>query len=91
MSGQDKKIKRPVNVDLEGRLRVIGQSRASFQFVSDEGDGYDIFALYKAGEGPHLMPKHFEEWAEQLEYVAEWCRKKAAELSKNNSIESKED
>jgi hypothetical protein len=77
-------MKRPLNVDIECNLRVIGHSKASFQFISDEGDGYDIIGLYMEGEGPDLKPHHFEEWSEQLGYAAEWCRKKAEALSKKS-------
>lgn len=74
--------KRPLNVDIRCRLRVIGWSKDSFTFESDEGDGYDIFPIYSEGEGPSLQPEHYEEWAEQLSYAAEWCREKA-EVNRN--------
>lgn len=82
--------KRPLNVDLDCNLRVIGYSHESFTFTSDEGDGYDIFAKYITGDGPKLKPHHFEEWSEQLKYAAEWCDKKALELKEeiNNSPKS---
>ena len=72
---------RPVNVDINCGLRVIGQSKNSFDFISDEGDGYDIIAGYADGEkyAPDLKSFHYEEWAEQLENAAEWCRKRAKE------------
>jgi hypothetical protein len=77
----DKKMKRPLNVDLVCNLRVMGYSRESFRFISDEGDGYDILPGYMQGEGPELKPFHFEEWAEQLGYAADWCRIRSKELS----------
>ena len=74
--------KRPLNVDVHCKLRVIGFGKASFEFVGDEGDGYEIYPGYMVGEGPQLRPDHFEEWAEQLSYAAEWCRKEAERLEK---------
>lgn len=81
----DKKMKRPVNVDLVCNLRVIGFSKESFSFISDEGDGYDIYPGYEQGEGPELKPYHFEEWADQLGYAAEWCRIQAKKLDNKKS------
>lgn len=73
---------RPINVDINCGLRVIGQSKNSFDFISDEGDGYDIIGGYSDGENaPDLKPYHFEEWAEQLENAAKWCRKRAKEIA----------
>jgi hypothetical protein len=72
--------KRPINVDLDCRIRVVGHANYSFKFISDEGGGYEIYPGYAPGKGPDLKPHHFEEWAEQLRYVAEWCTKKAEEL-----------
>jgi hypothetical protein len=69
--------KRPLNVDLIIDLRVMGWSRSSFRFESDEGDGYDIFQHYVKGEGPALQSRHFEEWAEQLSYAVQWCNEQA--------------
>jgi hypothetical protein len=80
MSDDAKKIKRPLNVDIVCNLRVMGFSKNSFTFTSDEGNGYDITGLYMKGEGPDLKPHHFEEWAEQLGYAAEWCRRKSREI-----------
>jgi len=77
--------KRPLNVDLICELRVIGFSKDSFKFISDEGDGYDIFPGYMKDEGPKLKSYHFEEWAEQLKYASEWCSKKAEELKKETN------
>jgi len=74
--------KRPLNVDIRCALRVIGFSKESFEFISDEGDGYDILPGYMNGEGPELKPHHFEEWSKQLKYAAEWCDKKTIELKK---------
>jgi hypothetical protein len=85
MPDKSVEIKRPINVDLDCSLRVIGQSRASFRFVSDEGDGYETYPGYMEGEGPDLKPHHFQEWAEQLGYAAEWCRRKADEISKKET------
>lgn len=73
--------KRPLNVDIICRLRVMGWSKNSFSFDSDEGDGYEIIPGYTQGEGPTLKPLHFEEWAEQLSYAAEWCREQAQLMS----------
>ena len=72
---------RPLNVDVICKLRVMGQEKPSFTFESDEGDGYDIIAGYMDGEkyAPVLKPHHYEEWAEQLENLVEWLRKKACE------------
>lgn len=75
---------RPLNVDIHCNLRVIGHGEYSFEFISDEGDGYEIYPGYAPGEGPDLKPHHFEEWAEQLQYAAEWCKKKAAEMKANS-------
>lgn len=81
---------RPVNVDIRCELRIIGFSKSSFIFESDEGDGYDIFAGYMDGEkyAPELKSHHFEEWAEQLENAAEWCRKRATEYNLKNKNET---
>lgn len=72
--------KRPRNVDVNCGLRVMGFGTNSFKFISDEGDGYEIYPGYMEGEGPELRSDLFEEWAEQLEYAAEWCREKASKL-----------
>jgi hypothetical protein len=72
--------KGPLNVDIQCKLRVIGFCKESFEFISDEGDGYEIYPGYMKGEGPTLRSDLFEEWAEQLSYAAEWCRKKAVKL-----------
>jgi hypothetical protein len=72
--------RRPLNVDLICNLRVIGWSKDSFKIYTDEGDGYDFFAKYMDGEGPTLKPYHYEEWAEQLDNLADWCRKQAEKL-----------
>jgi hypothetical protein len=69
--------KRPLNVDIICKLRVMGWAKNSFTFESDEGDGYDIIPGYMDGEGPTLKPHHYEEWAEQLSYAVQWCNEKA--------------
>ena len=76
--------KRPINVDVNIGLRVIGSSKDSFIFSSDEGDGYEITPGYAKGEkyAPELKPLHFEEWAEQLEYAVQWLRVEAEERKK---------
>jgi len=81
---------RPVNVDINCGLRVIGQSKNSFDFISDEGDGYDILAGYMDGEkyAPVLKPYHFEGWAEQLENAADWCRKQSEKIAPEESEEA---
>jgi len=73
---------RPVNVDLVCKLRVIGQSKPSFTFESDEGDGYDVFAGYPKGEqyAPILKPYHFDEWIGQLENLIDWLNKEKARI-----------
>lgn len=76
----EKNWKRPFNVDVHCKLRVIGFGKESFEFISDEGDGYEIYPGYIEGDGPKLNPDLFEEWAEQLGYAAEWCREKAFKL-----------
>lgn len=70
-------MKRPLNVDIKCDLRVMGWSKSSFSITSDEGDGYGVYPGYMNNEGPELKPHHFEEWAEQLTYAAQWCREKA--------------
>lgn len=79
---------RPINVDVTCGLRVMGYSKDSFTFTSDEGDGYDITSNYLKGEkyAPKLKPEHFEEWADQLEIIVEWCRKKAKEINNESKI-----
>ena len=71
--------KRPLNVDLICSLRVMGWSKESFKVYTDEGDGYDFIAKYGAGEGHGLKSYYYEEWAEQLDNLADWCRKQAIE------------
>jgi len=61
---------------------VIGWSKNSFDFTSDEGDGYEVYSGYALGEhGPDLKEHHYEEWAEQLGYAAAWCREQALKLA----------
>ena len=79
--------KRPLNVDMLCNLRVMGFSKESYHFTSDEGDGYEVYAMYQEGEGPELKQHHFEEWAEQLKYAAEWCSNEALKLKKGSESE----
>jgi hypothetical protein len=68
---------RPMNVDMICKLRVMGQSKQSFTFDTDEGDGYEVYAGYMKGEqyAPELKSYHFEEWIEQLQNLIEWLEK----------------
>jgi len=61
-------MKRPLNVDLRCDLRVIGQSKPSFIFDSDEGDGYTFCNNYSDDDKykPDLKSYHLSEWVEQL-------------------------
>jgi hypothetical protein len=73
--------KRPLNVDLQCNLRVIGWGKESFIVETDEGDGYDFMPGYMEGEGPVIKSYHYDEWAEQLENIADWCRRKSKEIT----------
>jgi hypothetical protein len=83
----DNKLKSPLNVDLKCDLRVMGYSKSSFTFETDEGDGYEIYENYIENEeySPKLESKHFEEWAKQLNYFVDWLNQKATELKKKEN------
>ena len=66
----------PINVDLTCDLRVIGWSKPSIRVSTDEGDGCDFFVYNKHGEGPELKSCYYEEWANQLEQIAQVLRAK---------------
>ena len=90
VDGKSKKlqeqVKRPLNVDLTCHLRVIGYGQPSYHFSSDDGDGYTIYPGYMENEGPEIKSFHYEEWAEQLDYLSDWCRKKAQTAQKNKEV-----
>lgn len=73
--------KRPLNVDLVCNLRVMGYSKDSFTFSSDEGDGYSFTSNYINGEkySPELKSEHFLEWSNQLRILVDICNAKAEE------------
>lgn len=80
--------KRPLNVDLICKLRVMGYGKESFCFESDEGDGYEIFWKYTENEEykPKLESKYFEEWSYQLKILVDWCDSKAIEFKKKEKF-----
>ena len=65
--------KGPQRVDLVCHLRIIGEGEHCATFTSDEGDGYMLLNLGTS----NISPEHWEEWARQLSYAAEACRKTA--------------
>jgi len=74
-------LKRPLNVDLVCDLRVMGYGKPSFTVDTDEGDGFTFIENYMEGEGPVLKAHYFEEWAEQLGSIVEWCKKEAEKIN----------
>lgn len=76
--------KRPFNVDLICKLRVMGYGKESFIFTSDEGDGYTFLNNYRDDEknSPKLESKHFIEWSNQLKLLIDLCNAKAEEYKK---------
>lgn len=74
-------FKRPTNVDLCCDLRVMGWSRSSFRFETDEGDGYNMFQHYTKGEGPVIETKHIDEWIYQLNVLISILKEMSDKLS----------
>jgi hypothetical protein len=55
-----------LNVDLDLKLRIVGQAHHSLHIDTDEGDGYTFMSRWNCEQGinPELEPKphHYEEW-----------------------------
>lgn len=66
------KAKRPLNVDLRIGLRIIGNSKNTFEISTDEGDGYEFMQV----DMDEPEKRHYEEWIEQLRCATEWLENK---------------
>jgi len=80
MSRMDPRKGEILNVDLDLKLRIMGQAHHSLHIDTDEGDGYTFMSSWNCEQGinPELEPKphHYEEWVSQLEYIVDWMKDK---------------
>jgi hypothetical protein len=83
-------MKRPLNVDLICKLRVMGHGNETFTFESDEGDGYNFCYNHTQDDPyqPKLKSYHFSEWVEQLGYLIDHLKAKETELKLTEAINS---
>lgn len=71
---------RPLNVDLQCELRVIGYSKPSITLHSDEGDGYEMLINATNYGLPELKSYQYMEWADQLLHFVDMLKDYGAAL-----------
>lgn len=71
------------NCDLRLGLRIVGHEKNHIDISTDEGDGVTIVCCWSGLPEYYKAPAahHYEEWAAQLEYIAEELRNRAHKLS----------
>jgi hypothetical protein len=65
-----------LNVDLDLKLRIMGQAHHSLHIDTDEGDGYTFIRTHIGLPELEPKPHHYEEWVGQLEYIVDWMKDK---------------
>jgi hypothetical protein len=71
-----------VNCDLKLGLRIAGHEKNHIDIDTDEGDGVTILCRWNRLPDYYKAPEvhHYEEWAAQLDYIAEELRNRAHKI-----------